>query len=224
MAILKVSKEEWQNAQKGELQIWLGEDSRGCNNDWNNWWFEKFEGYSTLPQKINRAIELGCGPYTNIKWILKTCKASEIYLSDPLIIQYSSMEHGWIKKAPLEYPANFIMLNSPVEKISLAEVGHFNLVVMINVLDHVMDATICMDIAMKLVGKKGFIVIGQDLTNQDDERRIGKDPLHPIRVDQEFMDKQLVEFKPIFKKILPRHEGRTHAHCGTYLFIGQKGE
>ena len=71
MPVLKTTKKLWEDAQKIELDIWEREYRQGANNDWNNWWYNVFGGYKDIPTEICSAIELGCGPFTNIKWIIK---------------------------------------------------------------------------------------------------------------------------------------------------------
>ncbi|MGQ9847801.1 MAG: hypothetical protein ACUVQP_09945 [Bacteroidales bacterium] len=110
--IIKISKDRWIAAQKAELELWkksanikfISKIKRfllyilrgkleeiadlGSGDDWNFWWQEKFDNYSFLPQEIENALEIGCGPFTNIRLILRKCKIKRIYLNDPLFLRF----------------------------------------------------------------------------------------------------------------------------------------
>ena len=117
--ILKTSEKRWSDAQEFERSLWITNNQRNsylkilakfvravknpkmlfnylkyrdfyCGDDWNYWWMEQFENYIMLPKSVERALEIGCGPYTNIRLISKKCKIKEIYCSDPLIDVYTS--------------------------------------------------------------------------------------------------------------------------------------
>ena len=40
-------------------------------DDDNQWWADCFEGYKFLPPKAENVIEVGCGPYTNMRLVRK---------------------------------------------------------------------------------------------------------------------------------------------------------
>ena len=55
-----------------------------------------FGGYHSLVGKhFKSAIELGCGPFTNMRRILQRCKIDEIHLLDPLANDY--LEHPFCR-------------------------------------------------------------------------------------------------------------------------------
>jgi SAM-dependent methyltransferase len=101
---------------------------------------------------------------------------------------------------------------------------YFDLVVLINVLDHVQDAWRCLDMAVRIARPGGQIVIGQDLTDSEDALRVGEDVGHPIRIHHNDIDARLKGIVARqFHQVLPREAGRNPtAHYGTYLLIGQK--
>jgi len=143
--------------------------------------------------------------------------------SDPLIQEYVRLHHGWISRA---YSKNLVaLLQHPAEYIPFHS-DQLDCVIMINVLDHVADAVKCLDEASCILSKGGIIVIGQDLTNEDDMRleENVSDIGHPIRLDQVLLDQILLrDFNPLLYRILPRDEGRSPKyHYGTYIFAGQK--
>ena len=102
----KVSHDRWQAAQKWEREFWVhtqrsraqygknwiwrllaacGLVSRYRGNDWNDWWKQQFDNYSFLPPVVPNALEVGCGPYTNVRLMLDRCRFEHLFLSDPLI-------------------------------------------------------------------------------------------------------------------------------------------
>lgn len=234
----RVSKERWQIAQGIELANWkkhntwygaiarsflhvLGLRKGRVGDDWNEWWYEKFEGYRILPDEIENAIELGCGPFTNIRLILKERLIGSIVCSDPLVHHYARFKGRWLHEA---ISKGLVQLdNHPIEECPFHDCA-FDLVVMINVLDHVRDAMECLETATRITMPGGYLVIGQDLTDQRDAEKTKEDIAHPVRIHHEDVDGIILRhFAPKFRKILCRQEGRNPcSHYGTYLFIGCK--
>jgi ubiquinone/menaquinone biosynthesis C-methylase UbiE len=104
--------------------------------------------------------------------------------------------------------------------------SYFDLVVMINVLDHVQDATACMKTLIRILKRGGFAVIGQDLTNLDDLKRQpeGLREGHPITLDEKWFEPYLTrEFNQVARRIIPRDQGwAPQYHYGTLCFAGTK--
>lgn len=236
--VTKVSKERWLKAQEFELTVWQRRNSRynvlismlmrgfGFKNikvgdDWNSWWYEQFDSYKIIPNRLGNAIELGCGPYTNIRLIWKNRTIDHVVCSDPLASHYIGFKRCWLAS---EYARRTISLDThPAEECPFAN-DYFDLVIMTNVLDHVQDALACLNTAIRITKPTGYLVIGQDLSDEADVTTILEDVGHPILLHHEDIDKHLLGiFEPKLYKILRREEGRNpQAHYGTYLFIGQK--
>lgn len=202
---------------------WVGLKPRFRGDDSNLWWKEKFSQYSFLPATVGNAVELGCGPYTNMRHILGVCTPGHLVLSDPLIKTYVNFPLTFVHHA---YRTAFCMLDDhPAEDCPFAD-GYFDLVVMINVLDHVRDADACLRAASRITAPGGFLILGQELSDAHDADAMKDDPGqvgHPIRVDHHWMDERLHGFEPVIKRILPRDEGRgPEHHYGTYLFAGRR--
>src|SRR5437870_295368 len=106
----EVSDERWQAAQVWERDHWirtqrlraklgknlvwrllagLGLVSRHRGDDWNHWWKKQFDDYAFLPSVVQNALEVGCGPYTNVRLMLDRCRFEHLFLSDPLIRTYA---------------------------------------------------------------------------------------------------------------------------------------
>ncbi len=240
----QVSHDRWEQAQEWELNVWRGIDNSsapslrgrvgraitalglGRNNaslgdDWNEWWAKQFDQYQAIPCKIDNAIELGCGPYTNVRIISRERTIRRIYCSDPLARHYASFKLGWLASA---YHNRQILLDDHLcEDVPFAD-STFDLTIMINVLDHVRDAEACLASAARITKGDGLFVFGQDLTDDTDPGHAYKDVGHPIMLDHEEIDGRLLPaFDVQLRKVLPREQGRNpEAHYGTYIFIGRR--
>ena len=240
-----VSQERWQEAQKWELNHWvqaqaarsrfgknyiwkiassLGLLPRYRGEDWNAWWREKFDNYRFLPAQVKNAIEVGCGPYTNVRLMMDCCQMEHLVLSDPLIRTYAKFKLTFVNDMYRKVAC--ILDDHPIEELPFAD-GYFDLVVMINVLDHVRDAAECMEQVVRVLRPGGIVVIGQDLTNDQDlaaavgeEGEIG----HPIKLTAEWFDPyHRSHFIPLVDKVLSREAGRApQFHYGTMVYAGKK--
>jgi SAM-dependent methyltransferase len=241
-SVRNVSAERWRDAQKWELALWeKGQQRRGVKrvlwragapllravnsrrawgDDWNHWWKEQFEGYGFLPASLGNCIELGCGPYTNTRLILKGRKASRIVCSDPLSRSYITFRGRWLAEA---HAAGRVEIDDhAIEDLPFPQ-EDFDTVVMINVLDHVRDADTCMRKAIDLIRPGGHFVLGQDLTNDDDLAYHPYDVGHPIRLRREDLEPYLQQFTAVLRKDLARERGRDpRLHYSTLIYAGRK--
>jgi SAM-dependent methyltransferase len=240
-----VTDERWKDAQKWEEAHWVrSQKARGKygknwiwraltllgfvdkyrGDDWNQWWKRQFDNYSFLPTTVDNAIEVGCGPYTNIRHILPHCSTNHLFLSDPLIKTYVKFQLAFTADA---YKKGFSILDDhPLEEIPYRN-DYFDLTVMINVLDHVRDASLCMKNIIDITKPGGWLIIGQDLTNEEDLEVLAKDRGlvgHPIKIAHDWFDTYLNNgFAPALYKVLERSEGREpENHYGTLIFAGRK--
>lgn len=242
-SVTRILREKWQAAQKAEYKIWEKSGARIVSlkfaihkifgnprktdlyyDDWNFWWMDKFDGYSFLPKRLDKAIEIGCGPFSNMRLILKRMECSDVYLSDPLIKEYVKHTKGFVSNAVKK--GEVLIDNSPAEDLPYKD-NYFDLVVMINVLDHVMDAEKAIDSCRRITKKGGFLILGQDLKNEEDIQKRHSDLddiLHPIKFPHLFLDGMLEGiFAPVYFKLLPRGAGRVpEYHYGTYIYAGRK--
>lgn len=238
----RVPEERWLEAQRWERDTWVrvdrhtrrldgwrrrllglvGLDREPVGDDWNYWWREQFDHYQAIPTTIENAVELGCGPFTNIRLLLDRCEVEHLFCSDPLARHYLRLRSSWLSRF---VPTGRVLLDDhPIEQCPYAD-QFFGLVLLINVLDHVRDARRCVSEAVRILGPGGLLILGQDLTNAEDAARF-PDIGHPIRLDHDWLDGLLApSFHPRLRRVLPREAGRNpDAHYGTYLFIGEKAK
>ena len=84
-----VDPARWALAQKFEAETWRQLGSRGQDRDETH--LRNYDGYaSLLPRRFERALEVGCGPWTQTRWVLRATGAEvgHLTLSDPLLETY----------------------------------------------------------------------------------------------------------------------------------------
>jgi SAM-dependent methyltransferase len=241
-----VDADRWQQAQRWEREHWiaaqrhrarwgknviwralhvLGRVPRHRGDDWNRWWEAAFDGYSFLPDHVGNTLEVGCGPYTNVRLIGNRCTFDHLVLSDPLIRTYAKFKLTFVSQMYRDVAC--VLDDHPLEELPFAD-DYFDLTVMINVLDHVRDARACMENLIRVTRRGGFLIIGQDLSDDDDSTALLEedDSLvgHPIKLDEDWFRPYLDSgFQHVKYEILPREQGRApELHCGTLLFAATK--
>jgi len=237
-----VTERRWQEAQAWEVALWRDNDRRADRaglrglagrliygrtrdlhsrfDDWNHWWALQFEEYGFLPPVVDNYIEVGCGPYTNTRLILRGRSARHVVCSDPHALQYALFKHGWLAQ---QYRAAAILLDDhPLEECPFAA-GAFDVVVVINVLEHVRDADACLRTVTRLVKPGGHLILGEDLSNDEDVRNIPYDTGHPIRLRLDDVEPYLEGYVPLIHKVLPRESGRSpQCNYATLIFAGRR--
>lgn len=228
MSITQVSEERWKEAQAAEYEYWRDQGDDG--DDWNQWWFQQFDGYGSVNwPAVDSIMEVGCGPFAkNTQLIVEAhlCNRDPVItLNDPLIYQYAAL--GKSVRGFLDYTlarANGL----PLEEIdNLPRI--FDAIICINVLDHVRDVERCFKAMHSVLNDGGYMILGQELTSPEDMEKcpdVLTDTKHPILLDMGTIDQFLHDsptYHPVFKKILTREEGRNpKAHYATLIYIGKK--
>jgi SAM-dependent methyltransferase len=91
--VIKVSPERWKQAQSYERHFWM-ERAKQSDDDRNIEHFNDFGAYASIKGlSFNSAIELGCGPFTNLRIIATQVKIGRCTLEDPLIDDYLKHAH-----------------------------------------------------------------------------------------------------------------------------------
>jgi SAM-dependent methyltransferase len=237
-----VSEERWSEAQQWERAFWNRQNvpppwwkrllrpllvlvglrppkEEIAYDDRNVWWKQQFDGYAMLPWRIDALCELGCGPYTNTRLIIEGREVGSIVCSDPLAATYVTYENAWLARAYRE--KRITIDTNPCEVCPLPS-DAFDVVVMINVLDHVRDPKRCLEQAMRITKPGGLFVFGQDLTSEEDEQP--GNPGHPFTVHHEQVLPVLGSaFDQVFLKMVPREELDEPAmHYGAMCYVGRK--
>lgn len=239
---LAVDRERWQRAQEWELAFWQRDQkrpplkrlayrmleplllatnsSKATGDDWNRWWKKQFDDYRCLPDHLGDYIELGCGPYTNTRLILEERTAGTVVCSDPLADEYLKFGSRWLARA---YGRGLVEVDThPIEECPFPE-RSFDTVVLINVLDHVRDARLCMEITAGLLRPGGYLIFGQDVADPDS---IGAPEYewfeegHPIRPTADDVGEWLQQFEAVLTKTVPPRDPRLQT--GVLVFAGKK--
>ncbi len=242
MSVRSVSRERWLEAQAWERDLWVTSHRRrgwrrvawpvvkpvlraagwrrAWGDDWNHWWAERFENYEWLSEDLGDYIEVGCGPYTNTRLVMSGRSADRVICSDPLVETYLALRDRWLSMA---HRTGRVEVDShPIEELPFPQES-FDTLVMINVLDHVQDADRCLEVVTGLLRPGGILILGQDLSDDDDVRRHPEDIGHPIRLTLEDVEEHLTGFDRLLSKTLSREAGRDpRLHYGTLIFAGAK--
>lgn len=214
--ILKVPRLRWTTAQQYEKKTWM-EQGAHTTEDRNEEHSAGFDGYRAIAgRRFPRAIELGCGPFTNLRLVGRHASIGQCVLLDPLIESYllhrhCSYLHGQVKIAPSalhhrlggSLPARAVRrlvrmawprlldvaiplerrISSPIEE--MPDCGTFDLVVMINVLEHCYDIERIFANLLRLARPGTVFVFHDRLYDPDEvqqEAATRFDAGHPLRI------------------------------------------
>jgi SAM-dependent methyltransferase len=220
--VTRVDEQRWQEAQRYERRTWL-ERARWSFTDRNEHHRERFAGYDPLRGMVfKHGIELGCGPFTNMRLLLEHCTVERVTLLDPLITDYLTHtfcryrhgrlggffnDHVFRLPAYVKRPLHFIrtkindyriggLFGRPVSleasMIESYQTDHcFDLVVMVNVLEHCQDATAVFQKIDDILRPGGVFVYHDKIYRASEVKRLSAliyDAGHPLRVDQSVVD------------------------------------
>lgn len=228
--VSKVSKERWIKAQACEKNHWFVRGKK-TSNDRNDYHLKHFYQFKNLKNKnFKSVIEIGCGPFTNIRLIAKKCRIENSTLLDPMLNEYlshpfSSFNRNYIfsefstlmgkivrKVFPPAYKHYLSLfsnktriiklLNLPAEEIPTNE--SYELVIMINVIEHCYDAELVFQNILEIT-KNGSYFIFEDklLENSDIKNALANsyDAAHPLKVDKNLIRHFLeANFTTIYEK------------------------
>lgn len=208
---LEVDRARWEEAQRFEEACWCyhGPD---CTSDRHHEHEAIFDKYQMLPKDLGDVLEVGCGPFTQLRTILTYKTAKSITLQDPLIEQYRtrmrycSYKDGTLLKVPVK-PVT-CMLEGIFMEISP---GAFDTVVCINVLEHVMNAGVCLENIFSALKPGGLLVMGERPIFEEFDPLKCYDIGHPIKIMRDAYDAFFARFEQIF---------RSTQHAG--YFVGRK--
>jgi SAM-dependent methyltransferase len=104
--VIRVPVDRWKIAQEFEHRGWMSKWI-GAEDDRNYQHMIDFDYYSMLRgMTFENAIELGCGPFTNLRLIGTVCKIEECALLDPLIMSYIKHSNCRYDKTVLRCDSN----------------------------------------------------------------------------------------------------------------------
>jgi SAM-dependent methyltransferase len=231
--VVRVPMERWRQAQRYERDTWMVANT-AATDDRNTDHRDGFGGYAALRGRTFRhAIELGCGPFTNLRLIGQDCTIVRCSLLDPLIEDYLKHPHCTYDRRALRttetalsrslgrtlpgrafrralratFPRSIVQ-SIPVDTlwpIPIEEIpprAAYDLVVMLNVLEHCFDAVVIFDKILAILKPGGVFVFHDKLftaAEAAEDVRTRFDAGHPLRVGgtviESFLEKN---FEPLF--------------------------
>lgn len=235
LGVVRVTRERWNAAQRYERNVWMNlaahaEDDRNLDHA------ESFDRYRALAgRRFEKAIELGCGPFTNLRLIARECEIRACTLLDPLLEDYQrhrhcTYRHGFLalgesklgrllgaglpgralRKLLRGIRPSFVLNGVPVsERLALpiedlAGERSYDLVVMINVLEHCFDAPAIFSQVQRISPPGSILVFHDKLYSASRVASLARerfDTGHPLRVDAKLVLEFLADgFRPLFER------------------------
>jgi SAM-dependent methyltransferase len=215
--IVRVDRARWQEAQRYEETTWMVR-GRAATDDRNLQHLERFDEFQALEgRRFRSAIEVGCGPFTNLRLILPRVTVDEIDLLDPLIERYLTHPNCTYRSLTLG--------GKPVRTFASALEDFqpdrtYDLVVMINVIEHCFDATVAFAKVLDLLEPDGVFVF-QDKLYAAESIEPGRvyDAGHPLRVRGEIIDAFL---RDSFASIFEHRVDASETELPMLYFIGAR--
>lgn len=191
------------------------EDFKSKNDDNNKRNRDEFNNFSALNgKKFDKVIELGCGPFTNLRYILPIIECREIDLLDPLVKTYLTKRNCAYRNGLISgdntWRNRIFGKKKQVGTYACAiedfiTSKKYDLVIMINVLEHCRDFEKIKEKILSISQKGTYFVcsdkifsieeIKQDLENTYDAG-------HPLRINKEHLIKFLKDnFQKVYWKI-----------------------
>ena len=203
--ILRVDKERWSEAQFYERKTWM-ENAINLADDRNYEHFDRFNSYSSLNElnifdKKNNIIELGCGPFTNLRtFIKKFTNLNEVHLLDPLLNDYLNHLHCSYKNSNLG-EHKLTCHSTSIEEFESGK--KFDLVLMNNVLEHCFDIPLIFEKIIGMLKEDGIFIFSDVYFSEESISKnldLIYDAGHPIRVSKKALDNFLSKFEIIYER------------------------
>ena len=197
--IHRVDKERWSEAQEYEKDTWISNPH--LDDDRNSEHFLRFDSLQKILEIQNtyeNIIELGCGPFTNLRLMSPIIKPKKIKLLDPLINEYLKLPNCTYKNNTLNgCPVDFI--NSPIEEYK-SEIK-YDLVIMINVIEHCYDVELIFQKINSILKKDGIFIFSDVFFENGYEMANNTyDAGHPLRLSKTKLDFLLEDYETIYEK------------------------
>jgi len=203
--IKKVSQERWEEAQEYEKHTWCFSEARGMTTDRNEDHMKRFGGYSMLNINLGdnlRMIELGCGPFTNLRLIIPQLykKIVKVDLLDPLLNDYVQHTRNCTYRSGVLSGHKANLINSSIEDFEVTD--KYDLIVMMNVLEHCRDIDLIFE-KIKSMMHENSIFLFHDVAVEDDQvdEIVEKkwDAGHPILLTDSYLKKLVSGFRILYK-------------------------
>ena len=222
----KITTERWKLAQITEEKHWMVRNITE-NDDRNFEHCKKFDNYNCIRNIIfNKSIEIGCGPFTNLRIIADIADINNCVLLDPLIDKYLNHDNCRYNKGKLITNSGKLvniekLLNIPGEQ--LLEEHNYDLAVCINVLEHCYDIELFLDNLYRICN--GYFIFHDKIFSQEQAKRSVEeiyDAAHPLRVGKELIINFLNNFEKVYEKSEIIENELTGIDQEFIYFVGRK--
>lgn len=206
IGIRRVDQRRWNEAQHYERKTWCDSPATGMTADHNYEHMLHFNDYAMLNDLLDdnlSVIELGCGPFTNMRLILRTMcekRIAHVSLLDPLISEYLLHAPNCTYRKGLDgLPVK--THNCPIEDFEIDR--QYDLVVMINVLEHCFNTDRIFENIRAMLKTGGILVIGERVFAGMGEGMLQSleevyDAGHPIRLSEMYFNSKIMEYEELY--------------------------
>jgi SAM-dependent methyltransferase len=227
--VVAVSRERWQIAQDAESHGWM-DIWRDVIEDRNHHHFVTFDYLQILNDRtFARAMELGCGPFTNMRYAAHALKPKSIELLDPLMPRYMEHQHCSYRTGRLRlFDGQMVPIAAcwamPIEDFR-AE-APYDLVLLINVIEHCIDVDLIFTRVWEMLAPGGVFIFHDryyDAAEIAATILTEYDTAHPIKADRRVIDQFLDRFKLIFSRTTTTRGRPMFTSTGDAVyFVGEK--
>jgi SAM-dependent methyltransferase len=215
--IIAVDEARWRAAQQFEKDGWFFHwsdmtDDRSMDHD------ELFDRYRALTDDLGNTVEIGCGPFTQIRHIVRKRgkRPKSLTLVDPMVYQYMALSNcsykNWnIDNVPVAI-AEFKAEEFPTHAKHAVDVVHnidkyaYDTVICINVLEHVQDVKQVLSNILLLMRDGAILVLGERTYDDLDINKL-YDVGHPIRIKSRVIDEFMQHFNILYRCSKPGYDG-----------------
>jgi len=163
----RISLERWQRASWAEESWWNSKGSNAASTgDHAEEMVAAFRQFAKLPNELGHVIEVGCGPFTQLRTILgiqgRNWSVSSVTLADPILVHESKMANSafssgrFSDRSGKEYPT--VLHQVGAESVGSLYQNEFDTTIMMNVLEHCISAFEVLE-SLYNVTKPGGIVV-----------------------------------------------------------------
>lgn len=223
--VISVSKARWERAQAAESDHW--KTSKDSNDGWDHH-ARRFGNYSRLEGTyFKRWLEIGCGPFTqtlNILRLRPDITTDLVTLSDPNIFKYVRQvsECTYTSGMLGEFQTRLVDVAS--EELLRSSSERFDVVVAINVAEHVRDILRHFETLYELLKPNGQLIFSDRAWDTYEPvehfRKNPKDVLfHPTRAKTPVFEIFLSQFEP---NLCVQTRTPDELNPTAFYFIGRK--
>ena len=198
--VLSAPDSRWTQAQLAEFTFW---NESSTETDRNDRHADGFNKYSVLPNNLGRVLEIGSGPFTQLKTILQLTNASvdSITLLEPLAMKYKSSVKGCSYKNDTMFGNKVNYIVSSAEEAYFGET--YDTAIMINTIEHAKDGLLVLKNLYHAIKPGGLLIIHEMFYDEYTGRPMELGPFldfvfHPIRIKSKLWNYYLSHFEKIY--------------------------